>query len=1079
MEHFQGVNDLMDPSLTPNGLFLSAVNARFDKGATYQRPGLKNLGTAGTGAFPLRGVGVWKLPTGQAGRTGADQSETRHLVVAGKTLDGHGLPCLGLWAARDLTTEPLTFSESTPFTTDPHDNLTSGLLQGSDRETYFAQMGGILYGVDGVDGMFKYDGGDSAVNLVEGLPPQPIQSATNNIGARIDSGGGWQINGSLAQLSAVSIGAQGGAVTPLDSGRQLNVIVNGNADGTWIVYDRGAGNVIDLTATAHDGIDLTLEWISQQAAIEQFRVHLVTSDVVNIAGGDPTTGQAILNDTNSATFDAPPSALNTWQIFHMPMVNIPAGILSKVRYFVLELTNTNPGSAIQANTSAQLLAELNSAKATQASFQVIESEFPSVANAALLANATAVVVQLTQALAQSSAAIKQTFFSFGSAWSPGWQDPGRRYYVLRMTDATGNVSLRGPATTVDIPDYPIWGTPATVVVNPDHTLTTTNPGTPNPQPTQPARQVLVIVNFTGLAMNTTLEVYRSLAEAAGSVTSDGASYYLVKTIAYADAAAQSGMALTYTFIDTVLETNLTSEAPIPLEQSPPQAGHDAPWFIVNKDTRLIFARSDLHQERVWASDIGTPTSVPDFPFALIPRPIPTIDEPNPPDPNTGRGGWADVGATGIAIDESGSDGDEIMGIVRRVDEILIFKRRRIFSWTFLAEGYPEETWKIVAISTPGTESTRSLCELPGGIVWLSEDGLFYLSNQSDQATEFPISRDIQNTIAAIPKAYRYLVSCSYDPINHLLLVSVPQSLPTAATVNIASGTGSAPNVIQTATAHGFATGDRVSIQGGQWSGTLMGQAVFEAVDAEYTVTVVDPTHVSLNGTSAFTGTWAAQGTIAPLSVNTALLVLDLRLKVNQDAPALMNWQHPFGAWAGSWNALDEAGATWKPAILFYDEDETFFLRADVGKVDRLLRPGVDAHPYTDWGTRAIASIVTTGWITLKDPQTGALMRGRKCRLLSRMIDLLSDNVGDTMVGTLIVRTRPGTVSHSYPYAFTMGIDTMKTLGTGVDGLDRLHLDLTGEAFQVVWSWSGGLANVGSVRFLGLTVGVVDLGQFRG
>ena len=266
------------------------------------------------------------------------------------------------------------------------------------------------------------------------------------------------------------------------------------------------------------------------------------------------------------------------------------------------------------------------------------------------------------------------------------------------------------------------------------------------------RRVSLVVDFTNLPTEAdTVLVYRSVPDPANT---DPASlpYYQVVAVTRAMAAADAdGNPHTYTFLDNAKEGDiLTNDQPTDIEAPVPSGAGDAPWFILGKDTRLLLFRSIDEPEGMWASDIDHPASVPSIPFEDQ-----TLN---------GKGGFVRCGS---------QDGDEIMGACRRSNEVLVFKRRSVYAWTFLAEGTDQETWKVDRLTQPGTESTHSICQVPGGVVWLSTDGLYFLPDDSDVATPFPVSLSIQQTFNTLSPTDRKKVCCAYWPLHGWLVVGLP------------------------------------------------------------------------------------------------------------------------------------------------------------------------------------------------------------------------------------------------------------------------------------------------------------------
>ena len=320
--------------------------------------------------------------------------------------------------------------------------------------------------------------------------------------------------------------------------------------------------------------------------------------------------------------------------------------------------------------------------------------------------------------------------------APGVMPPGPVYYKMRAYNSS--INLSGPLSEPS--PFAFYDYPQTLAYL---------GALPN---ANELRRVKIVVDFSKLTDKVdTVFVYRTAPDPANT-DPDLMPYRLVRTVHRSDLTLDAdGNAFTYTFYDNVpLGTLLTADLPASLD-IPVGDGLDAPWFIQAKDNRLIYARSQREPAGVWASDIGAPASVNPFEFESVAEP--------------GKGGFARAGK---------DDGDEVMGLGRRSNEILIFKRRSVFAWTFLAEGTANETWKIERITTPGTVSTRSICEIPGGVVWMSDDGLYYLPSDSDVALPFPASIAVQRTIDAIPPAYKGTVACAYWPLRGWLLVAVPE-----------------------------------------------------------------------------------------------------------------------------------------------------------------------------------------------------------------------------------------------------------------------------------------------------------------
>lgn len=92
--------------------------------------------------------------------------------------------------------------------------------------------------------------------------------------------------------------------------------------------------------------------------------------------------------------------------------------------------------------------------------------------------------------------------------------------------------------------------------------------------------------------------------------------------------------------------------------------------------------------------------------------------------------------------------------------------------------------------------------------------------------------------------------------------NITNNLPTP--VSISSSTNASPIVLQTASAHGCSTGDRVMVSLHQTNTNANG---------EWTVTFVDSTHISLNGSTG-NGVGGATGSVQPLTVPTFLMPSD-------------------------------------------------------------------------------------------------------------------------------------------------------------------------------------------------------------
>lgn len=267
------------------------------------------------------------------------------------------------------------------------------------------------------------------------------------------------------------------------------------------------------------------------------------------------------------------------------------------------------------------------------------------------------------------------------------------------------------------------------------------------------RRVKVTVDFTEIdAAVDRVDVYRAYPEQ--NVTEpEGLLYYLVGS-ALRENADGDGVVTIY---DAVSEDELADPANrMPYDRSPAAFNLEAPWFIAGTGTRLLYARSDNHPNRVWASDIGYGASVTDMPFA--------------DHDDAGRGGWFDVGA---------DDGDEIMGIVPRVNETLILKRENVWAWTRVNEGGSKdngepEIWRFDPITRPGCIASRSICRIPGGVGWAARDGYYVLFDHTDHATPEPLSLPVQETWDAIPDDYRHLIACAYDPTERLLFIAYPE-----------------------------------------------------------------------------------------------------------------------------------------------------------------------------------------------------------------------------------------------------------------------------------------------------------------
>lgn len=302
---------------------------------------------------------------------------------------------------------------------------------------------------------------------------------------------------------------------------------------------------------------------------------------------------------------------------------------------------------------------------------------------------------------------------------------------------------------------------------------------------QPKSKVKITCDFSTIAplassVPDTLLIYRAATETAVG-EAEGMNYYLVATVkkkivggVHQDDSTNfiytvtQGFGASFEVKDTAknlqpiiydnlpydaLRPDLIYQEPITSLQTPPKTGDDAPHFIIASNTRLFFLRSNNHPNRIWGSDIGNELSVPDDFFY-------NIEE-------AGRGGYVD-GAT--------DDGDVILGASHRGNEFLVYKRRALYHFEVRAEGTNQEDWYFdPLLGNPGVVGKRAYCEIPGGNVWMSDNGIYYLAHDRLVASQVPVSAPVQKTIDEIPVECQRLTTMAYHPSENLLFVGITEA----------------------------------------------------------------------------------------------------------------------------------------------------------------------------------------------------------------------------------------------------------------------------------------------------------------
>ena len=709
LEGWAGMSDGGDVTKTPAGYLDLAENLRFDRGVPRLRAGIaKAARHIGVGTSTGLGMAVFKTPP--VGHVADDQAEQSHRVVytwQTVTRDSATFREGRLWVDVDGSG---TYVDKTPEGSGAYSLLTKGY-----GDTFFAQLFRRLYGVNGKDGLFYWDGGTATSSVLTKLsdPVAPglstddaAQSVFNNATADWTRGPGL-LEATVALLPWKDwTGSLSSAAVPNDpdlharnalanEGVQITVSAPSTALNKWIYLNIPSDQRLNLTVARHESDDLLIVVHSTRTGWRPGRLYAARNPE-GLAGLDPSNSawDPEKTDPDRANWHAwDINLVNTgeWQVIRLPLSGVPDAVLADIQYLAFRFVH---------RTSTPVASALGS--------------------------------------------IPAYTLHLSSVWAPGRLPDGVQRYRLRVAngDVTSPAGPYAETTTYAWPKGPV------------------DPFPDGP----PVQRVQVSVPEALFETGVThVEVFRAVPPVVSSPGLETDDYRLVDTIrkglvggttVYTSDQDPSGTALTVSggqilSYDSVSEVSLELADRMGLPRVPPGTGADAPYYITATESRLVTGRSDRNESRVWLGDVGVPGSLPDVPFAELTEP--------------GSGGYVDIGL---------GDGDVLTGLAVRVDEILAFKRRSVFVLLIRGEGTEEETLLVRRMGGPGCIATRSICAVDGGIVYAAEDGLYRIAQDADVPERLPFSGPVQRTWDAIPAAMKDAVWCAYHPVERLLLVGI-------------------------------------------------------------------------------------------------------------------------------------------------------------------------------------------------------------------------------------------------------------------------------------------------------------------
>jgi hypothetical protein len=678
-------------------LLRDLVNLKIDSGAAMLRPGLtQEFGFSSGNGLGALGMGLLRFP--EKGAT----PESEQIVVHGtrNEINPDGSTTLRGALYVYNTGNPVG-EDITPVSTI---DLTSSLLNTSNAAA-FAQYNNRLYGVNGVDGLLRWDGGDpdtTTALVVQGVTT-PLAPVADTVVIGFPFTGSWVIPSAYSGNWAA--GYTGSAVSnPFldESNTSVSVLVpqSGSAVNEAVYYDYGADLSFDLTTPENlsDYLILCVNIVTDtthaanQAMFENGQTY---SFVFQIGNGDPSlTPSPPPNVVDEWTVTV---AASGWNIIYLPLDTTVAG-MNDIRWY----------------------------------------SFYDLYCPAILGNATP----------DHDVWLCRPLFS-GMQGIQG--NNSNVFYKMAAED--------GATTVVSIPTLGTEQQETSLVLPSSGPLPS---GTILPQP--PTGKVQVTVDF-GTQPSTVdiLNIYRAVIDPSTDLTPEGKTYYFVAEINRSTGMLTDGAGNTsaivptesggtvYRFYDNMTEADLLAADPIPIPADVPPTGLDAPRFIIAKDTRLVLAGSANNPSRLWLSNIGQGEQVNQS----------ALSDAN----QAGQGGFIDIG---------NDDGDEIMGLVIRGYEILVFKRQGIWILRGRNEGLSTETWDVNRITDPpmGMVGPNAFCVFPTGILFYNGQAIYELPTGSHTVVELPISRQMQRTFDVIPEALKSSVALIFHPTYDMVLIAM-------------------------------------------------------------------------------------------------------------------------------------------------------------------------------------------------------------------------------------------------------------------------------------------------------------------
>jgi hypothetical protein len=271
------------------------------------------------------------------------------------------------------------------------------------------------------------------------------------------------------------------------------------------------------------------------------------------------------------------------------------------------------------------------------------------------------------------------------------------------------------------------------------------------------RRTKITVDFTNVSASVDeIHVYRALHEPAeAELALEGFQWYKVATALRTAAVTDGSGNVLAVVYDNLPEAELKVDPlqQLPFDESPTAFNDEAPWYIASTGTRILYARTKSHPGRVYASEVGKGSAVPNIDIDDY-----DLDE-------TPHGGFSDV---------THDTGGTITGLFTRMNDTLVFLDSDLIIWTRANEFTVDEKWQFTPISAPGCIASRSICRIVGGVVYAGADGIYFLPDNSYQVVSVPLSEAVRGYFDDVPNAARDTIACDYDPVNRLLLVALPE-----------------------------------------------------------------------------------------------------------------------------------------------------------------------------------------------------------------------------------------------------------------------------------------------------------------